>query len=465
MDPEQRHLLLEVESTWNDADVIIIDAPVGAGKSLVAMTLLHWQGVGSYIVPDNVLLQQILTDFPETPRRLNKELYRCTSGEISCQEQGKVMRCQRCPMAMDEIRDKSSRIGAYTYYGYYANKRYRDILIVDEAHKVTGFLMELHTKRLWKSKLRWPDVDPRGPEMLEWARTRAGDHPAVAALLRALEGKDDSIVQRVKDTLNGYPDEAIDVKPTVNLGQSLWPSDKVSKIVMMSATVANVDLAQFGLMGKRVKWVNGISNIPAVRRPIVFDNVTPVTWDNRKESVPLLAARITELAAAHKESGIVHLPYSMIPEIRPYLQGDRYIWHDKETRLEALNKLLDRPGSILMAAGMTEGISLNYDKARWQVITKMMYPSKADQFVQEMAKKWPQWYAWQAVKTFLQSYGRICRRPDDYGITYALDSLTYDAWVRYRNQLYPDWFNNGAIHVRDPGTNEYTALGISVPRT
>jgi len=469
-DPEQIDMLLQVEAAWDYNDVIVVDASVGSGKSLVAMTILHWQNCGSLIVPDNMLLTQILDDFPETARLRAKDQYFCIKADAEarhlCTTQAKVRKCgggqcMKCPMARDVIKDRAASISAYTYYAYYANRRYRNILIADEAHKLISFLRELHTKSIWRHKTHWPDVDPMSVEMQQWVAGRVEGNSGIDALAAIYKSKTSTeIVYRTTDTFNGDEQQVLRIVPTMGLGTAIWPPDRVSKIVLLSATISDIDLAQLGLWGKRVTKITGISSIPGKSRPVIFENVARVTYENRDTTVPMLAQRIQELADSkgNEGRGLVHLPYSMVPYMKKVLKGPRYMWHDQETRKDVFNEFLKTEGAILMGSGFAEGISLNYDKARWQIITKAAFPSKADPFVVAMEKAWPAWYMNQMITTLMQSYGRVCRRPDDYGRTYILDTMAYDTWTEHKSQ-FPDWFNEGDIWVRDESTTDgYTKV-------
>lgn len=454
-DIEQAELLRKIEAAWESADILVIDAPVGSGKSLIAMTIVAWQNCGSLTVPDNVLLNQMLTDFPNTPKLLAKERYMCTradaAAEHSCVTQSKTQRCMECPMSRDMVRDKMSPIGAYVYYAYHANKRYRDVLIVDEAHKLIPMLREMHTKHIWRAQFKYPDVDPLSPEMKAWVDSRTVGHPGISALKYAqAHPTDTSVIYRTTEDYRGKPSDVIKIVPTLGLGSDYWPEGRVSKIVLMSATLSDIDMHQLATYNKRVVRVEGSSNIPSAQRPLIFENVCDVTMTNQSESYPLLARKIEELMERHQESGVVHLPYGMVEPLRKLLAPNpRLMWHTKESRLDAVDEFIKTPGAVLMASGLYEGVSLNYDKARWQVITKFMFPNKGDKFVDEMCNKWPTWYNWEAIKTFLQAYGRVCRRPDDYGITYSLDSLAFNTWMRY-SALYPRWIlNSEAVYVMD----------------
>ena len=67
--PSQVATLLEIERAWDEADVIILALPVAAGKSFIGQTIARWsfsvrQLKSRTLVPNNILVEQMLKDFP-----------------------------------------------------------------------------------------------------------------------------------------------------------------------------------------------------------------------------------------------------------------------------------------------------------------------------------------------------------------------------------------------------------------
>jgi Rad3-related DNA helicase len=93
---------------------------------------------------------------------------------------------------------------------------------------------------------------------------------------------------------------------------------------------------------------------------------------------------------------------------------------------------------------MYEGIDLAYDSGRWQIISKVPWPSLADPAIKYLCKLDNEWYAWETVKTLLQGCGRICRTPDDFGATYIFDS-TFNRLYNENPNFFPLWFRNSVI--------------------
>jgi hypothetical protein len=55
------------------------------------------------------------------------------------------------------------------------------------------------------------------------------------------------------------------------------------------------------------------------------------------------------------------------------------------------------------------GLDLKDDLSRFQVITKVPYPSLGDRWINEKRRRNEQWYKWQTALKLVQGYGRSVR--------------------------------------------------------
>jgi Rad3-related DNA helicase len=90
---------------------------------------------------------------------------------------------------------------------------------------------------------------------------------------------------------------------------------------------------------------------------------------------------------------------------------------------------------------MDTGVSFDNDKARFQVIAKVPYPSLASQKNKIRMQNNPDWYSWKTVCSIQQACGRIVRSDIDYGDTIIIDSSFGDV-IRYSSSFLPEWFQN-----------------------
>lgn len=250
------------------------------------------------------------------------------------------------------------------------------------------------------------------------------------------------VLKEVDEEYFGKPSKKLIATP-ISIKGLLNPIINYSteKTVLLSATISRKDIEEMGLDGKRIVYLKSDSCIPVENRPVVWYPTAWVNSGNFKEATQLIGERINSLAESYPtEKGLVHATYSQAKLLRTILTGDRYIFHtadDKREVYEQFRQLNDN--SILVASGMYEGIDLPYEAGRWQVVAKIPFPSLGEPAVQFQVDKDPEWYQWQAIKTVLQAAGRICRAPDDYGITWILDD-TFSRLYSKNQRLFPSWF-------------------------
>ncbi len=212
----------------------------------------------------------------------------------------------------------------------------------------------------------------------------------------------------------------------------------------MSATIGAKDIEYLGLNRRRVYTIKCLSPILAERRPVKYEPVGSMSYAKQQDNLPRLAAKIRELLARHpNEKGVVHLTYSLAARLRPLLSDEpRLIWHNKYDKQEQFRKFkAGKPedGGVLMASGLYEGIDLPHDDGRWQLIAKIPWPSLADPLINYLAEQDEEYYYWETLKLVLQACGRICRRLDDYGVTYISDSSFRRLYTGAR-KLMPSYF-------------------------
>jgi Rad3-related DNA helicase len=412
-------------------------------------------------------VNQFLEEFPETPKLHSVESYDCTDfpgdtcGRARRREGGF---CRGCECASD-IRTSQwgSGSGVYNYWTYMSRRIYRPTLVVDEAHGITSLIRELESDRIWQHDARYPNsVVPSRPETIrEWLESlppKKLQGKKLGRLYHTVTSEAPQyIVERTlelyngKGTKRGKPEERdcirmlpIDIR---DARPYLWPQREVRKIILLSATISSVDIADLGLDRRRVCYLECVSPIPAERRPVIRDYVATVSgrW-GLEDATRKIAAHIEEVYLPHHvgQKGLIHATYSQARMLRDFLTSDRFIFHDansKRDQYEYFRSLPPDSGAVLVASGMYEGVDLPYDAARWQVVAKIPWSSLGDAAIRHQAEVRPEWYTWITLRTVIQACGRVCRAPDDEGITYMVDRsyerLYSDA---SRFGIIPTWF-------------------------
>jgi ATP-dependent DNA helicase DinG len=456
----QVEVLQFLEQNWDKHDVFVIVAPTAFGKTALSKTIMEWKYGTSYIAPSNMLVDQFLGEFPDTPRLHRLDAYWCDDWRQSCAQtrarQGSF--CRGCTCSGDLAQAKYRRgSGVYNYHTYLAHRLFRPVLLVDEAHQLVHTIQDRVSEKIWHHDYRYPFTGGHD-NLLRWVESlppKKRQHKKIQHLEEALRAEAPQyVVSHSRDSFNGKgtergkPEERdclklypVDISDDAKM---FWPQE-VEKIILMSATIGPKDIEELGLAQRRVVYLQAASPIPAENRPVQFVPVTALSHTNLVSSVPLLATEIDNIAAYHaNEKGVVHVTYQLAELLRQQLSGSRYIFHTRDDKAEQYERFRESPakdGRVLIACGMYEGIDLPDDLGRWQVIAKTPFKSLGDPAIKYRAEKDPDWYNWATLINIIQAAGRISRTPTDFGITYYIDKTTIDLIERARH-LIPQWFQD-----------------------
>lgn len=459
----QVHILEEVERIWNGADVIVTRGPVGSGKSNIGVTIANWATYDNNrtaaILTHRVSLQeQYKKSFPEIPTLMGKSRYICSAMQMSCSDVQEAIDdyCNpNCCYLTEKKNAEKAKVSVYNYHVYAYLEEKRNVIICDEYHSIFDILSEMYTLKVWKHKDKYPSNLSTCGDVAVWIEGRLKPLGKEIARLRPLAKEDKEIAKQLKEASDqhkkftrllaglqiapanffiehkkefyrGKEMDCLLVRPTSlqSLPPILWRSSGIQKIVLMSGTSSEQDIKKLGLEGMRIKYIYGANPIPKESRPVDASWGINMSYEYQDKNMPELAARIETLALTHMDTkGLVHLTYGMAAKLQRYLKGDRYLWHDATTRERVLQEYLEGDHTkILMACGMSEGLDLAGPTFGFQAVAKIPYPSMADKLIKKWANEDPAWYNWMTVRTLEQMVGRISRGPDDYGVTYILDS-------------------------------------------
>jgi Rad3-related DNA helicase len=288
-----------------------------------------------------------------------------------------------------------------------------------------------------------------------------------------------------------YDDTSVEFNPIFVgrfLDRFLWSQGH--KVVLSSATIPKGGfLEEVGLDDRSVGEVEVPSTFPPERRGVYTDEVVgKMTMGERDTTIPKMARKVGELADYHYGSpqgepsisgsgdepdhegkrGFVHChSYKIAQRIYDALPADvreRTRLQDGDDREESLEDWLaadvdekgfqdSKGGQVFLSVAMDEGISLDDDAARWQVIAKCAYPylgAKRASYRMDELNDWS-WYAGKAAIALQQAVGRGMRGPEDWCHTYILDKSAAGL-IEKNSYLFEDWFLE-AVDI-DPDVEE-----------
>ena len=225
-----------------------------------------------------------------------------------------------------------------------------------------------------------------------------------------------------------------------NIRHRLWDYN-TRKIILMSATFNHLDVERLGLNERNCKYIFTSSPIPAKNRPFIVDKTAKMVYGQYDAGLEKISAKIKEIIARHAgKKGLIHTTYTLAEALKNKLsEFNNILIHTPETRLDTYKDFLASKDGILIGCGLSEGIDLAGFDYGWQVITKIQWPSLGDAYMKYLSTNIPERYTWEAIRTIIQQYGRICRTPTDYGVTYMLDS-GFESLYKRAACLFPKYF-------------------------
>ena len=467
----QREILESLETNWDNYDVFVCICPTSFGKTAIMKTIMNWKYSVSATTPNNLLVDQFIQEFPNTPTLRRLDSYKCEEWDRPCSvTRGKLRNfcsvrrgCSvDCIASADLARAKYRRgPGIYNYHIHMAHKLYREVVCVDECHNAERIIQDQLAIIIWQHDYKYPHNMYKHEHIRKWIESLSQQKKAHKKIQLLNETVSSSrpyyVVIRTteefngKGTKRGEPElrDCLKLFPVdiSNAPQYLWSGlgygGDTKKLVLLSATVNAVDIAELGLSNKRVLYLHASSPIPAKQRPVVLLNTASLSYNDLQ-----LDKVVTELEGImdyhSNEKGVIHVTYQIAQRIRDKFtksSARRLLFHTAEDKRDIYQSFRNsRDPVVLVACGMYEGIDLPDDLGRWQAIAKCPWKSLGDPAISYKAKENVDWYNWSTLRDLIQACGRICRHEKDYGISYILDSTT-NRLLNDGKHLIPQWFH------------------------
>jgi len=494
----QREALDAARAAFADGHrIVVVEAPTGAGKSAIAVTLAREARSAYLLTGQKVLQDQYQRDFDDLAMLKGRANYPCEvapthAAAAPCLAGHTYPECAACGYfrAKDRALAAPRALLNYAYFlnelNYAGGFRKRDLLVLDEAHNAESMLMGFVQAQVTDAQLARAGVDLRLPgfpeteALFEFAEDL---RPRLAQRARELDGvigvgalppdveldqlrvrqwldgaarrlgwlvdtRDDGVAWVAEHRFDGNG-AAVTFKPVAvaPFAEELL-FDHADRALLLSATVLDpvTFLRGLGVDPEEAAVVQVASTFPPERRPLVVRPVARLTRHHLDRDLPKLVAEVAEIIRDHEtEKGVVHAhSYRIAAAVQRGLPADlrgRIVTHyDAGGRDAALEAHLTRPEpTVLLSPSMTEGLDLVGDLARWQVICKLPFPYLGDPQVAARRAEDPGWYDWRTCLTLVQAYGRAVRSEDDHAVTYLLDADAPAFLKRQRGRL-PAWF-------------------------
>ena len=280
--------------------------------------------------------------------------------------------------------------------------------------------------------------------------------------LQQYQSKVDIFLKEYKDNPNNWVLESNYNEKTKQKELSLepiWAFDYLDKYVfskydmvfLMSGTILDKNLfCQLnGLDVTKAVYYSIESPFPLKNRPIYYMPIGKMSYKQKEETFKNYVPIINRILKKYPDQkGIIHTnSFELASWISRDVKDPRLVHHDSSNKDEVLQKHFktDKP-TVLVSPSMDTGVSFDDDKARFQVIAKIPYPSLASQKNKLRQKMNPDWYTWKTISGLIQMSGRAVRSSEDFADTIIIDGSFSDI-LKYSGDFFPQWFQEAIKKV------------------
>lgn len=235
--------------------------------------------------------------------------------------------------------------------------------------------------------------------------------------------------------------------------------------LFMTGTLGNKDKFCYwiGLNPDETYYIYVKSPFPKENRPIIRDYVGNMKHGNWKNIKGLY--KIEELLNKHStEKGVIHVSSN---QQAWWLKQQLSCNHktiiaagkDRARYIEQFEK--SHKPTILIGAGIKDGVDFKGDKCRFQIIYKMPFPSLAGKQINIRKRYDLSWYMYQTIMPLMQAYGRGIRDMDDHCITYILDADFENLLSNYK-YLFNEYFLEAIVGFDNGGKRRRVKRKIAI---
>ena len=307
------------------------------------------------------------------------------------------------------------------------------------------------------SQRRNPKTDKRDNKLSKLFGTKNADTKLMQVITDLLQyqSKIEIFLKEYKDNPNNWVLESNYNEKTKQKELSLepiWAFDYLDKYVfsnydmvfLMSGTILDKNLfCQLnGLDVTKAVYYSIDSPFPTKNRPIFYMPLGKMSYTKKEETFKQYVPYIQKILNKYPDKkGIVHTnSFELASWFSRDVKDPRLVYHDSSNKDEVLQEHFgtEKP-TVIVSPSMDTGVSFDDDKARFQVIAKIPYPSLASQKNKLRQKNNPEWYSWKTVSGLIQMTGRAVRSNEDFADTIIIDGSFSDL-LRHSGHLFPHWF-------------------------
>lgn len=227
------------------------------------------------------------------------------------------------------------------------------------------------------------------------------------------------------------------------------------KVLMLSATILDPDTFadSLGIDKSKMQFIRIPSTFDPENRQIIQRPVGGMSRRQIDATLPKMVKAVEDILDAHpEERGLIHTnTYRIADYLMNHIRGHnagRLMAHGSKDREQVLMDFLSDPtdNRVLVSPSMTDGVSLDDDLARFQIICKVPYGYLGDPQIAAKMNLNSSWYELQTAKSLMQAFGRAVRSIDDHAVTYVLDEDFERFYRKAKKRLFPPYIQEAIIH-------------------
>ena len=494
-------------------DYCILDAGTGFGKSAVARTILDYYACekynDSYLLTSTKMLQeQYYEECKNNPHNVDYKVGK-GRGNFLCREYQTLVNCNQGACQEDTTENYHCRYGMVgndprnnggCYYwsqksdaiksdvaimnydvllsDYPNHYKYRDLMILDEAHNIDNKVMQrvgltLNRQRLKKLvdfNISADDFNNKDINywllVLENLEESLMEHILNDYKYNHTKREMDQI-KRLKDNISKRIKE-IKFDPSFWFVNPMFIEDKViikpldvrgyvkpllldngGKHLFMSGSIINKSnfVKYLGLDDDEVYYYHADSSFDMkTHNPIIQKYCGSLTYKQKEKTLPKTYDVIRNILRTHDgEKGIIHCnSREFRDKIIKNVKTNRFLTYDSSLEKDDLLDYFkeSKYDHVIVAYSLEEGVDLPYENISFQVLFKTPYPYLGDPQIKARKDADNEWYITETIRKIVQTHGRGMRAEDDCCKNYVLDS-SFKGIIR--NKLCPKSFKECVI--------------------
>ncbi len=475
---------------------VVINAPVGFGKSALAIALARYYGSAYIGTTQKSLQKQYCMDF-DLPELYGKSNYDCLKDMgLKCDNPTcKKPFCENCPYKVARNNCLSADASVMNYALMFSLRMYsplieeRPIAIYDEAHnledQLTDFIgINISPKTFKQHKVALiipPSESASTLDIITWLVEKFKPHleTNLGIVSVALEGYLDEeskhmygkqwafldkfvcqINRMIEFITNGgkistqVNDGTISIKPLlVDKFAKPFLESISERTVHISATMPSKQLycRCMGIKESELEYISVGSVFPPENRPVYYAPIGKMSYHEKAKTLPKMGEAIDRILESSKHAnqrGIIH---TSTYDIANYIYNNsrhkhRFVFPKAANKAMLLEEFFEseRDDLVLLSPSLMEGIDLKGSLSEFSIICKLPFASLADTWVKEKMNCIDGWYSEQTACKLIQSTGRHIRSENEVGVTYILDE-TFKWFYQTNKHRFPKWWLESLI--------------------